>query len=95
MSTERDTVVARQKYVTNQVLDKRRSTPIYTRFTLDTEVHSSECRVRFKSIWIKELAKAEIANRTDDCMPSSPDVREIESLKSTCCDGGSEHRSSR
>ena len=82
MSTELDTSVVRQKYITNQVLDKDGRTPLCSRCALDTGA-SSECRAQFDIIWAKELAEAEIASRVADSIPSGPDAREVESFKST------------
>ena len=50
---------------------------------MDTEARSFEHQSRFESVWIKELAEAEIASPVDDGMSSGPDVREIESCMST------------
>ena len=85
-STEIDTSVARQKYITNQALDKHRRTPLCTRCAWDTGAH---CRARFEIIWTKELAEAETASHAADSIPSGPDVMEIESLKSTGATGQS------
>ena len=74
------TSVAGQKYVTNQVLDEHRRTPLRTRCAWDTGPH---CRARLEIIWTKELAEAETASHAADSILSSPDMREIESLKST------------
>ena len=41
------------------------------------------CRARFEIIWTKEFAETETANHAANSILSSPDVREIESLKST------------
>ena len=52
-----------------------------TRYTIgdgDTEVH---CRTRFESIWIKEFAEAEVANRTVDVVPIDPNVRGSEPVE--------------
>ena len=83
VSTERDTTVARQKYITNQALDKHRRTSLRTRRILRTEARALEHQSRFESAWIKELAEAEIASHTDDGMSSGPDVSEVESWMST------------
>ena len=77
MSTELDTLVVRQKYITNHALDKHGRTPLCTKCALDTGAHSSECRARFEIIWTKELAEAEIASRVADSIPSGPYVRKI------------------
>ena len=82
MSTELDTSVVRQKYITNQVLEKDGRIPLCSRCALDTGA-SSVCRARFDIIWTKELAGAEIASRVADSIPSGPDEREIKSFKST------------
>ena len=74
MSTELDTLAVRQKYITNQVLDKQGRMPLCTKCALGAEVHSSECRARFEIIWAKELAEAGIASRAADNIPSGPDV---------------------
>ena len=81
--TEFDAPAARQKYITNQGLDKHGRTPLCTRCVLGTGAHSSVCRARFENIWTKELAKAAVANRADDIIPKGPDVKESESLEST------------
>ena len=80
--TELDTTFARQKYITNQALDKHRRTSLRTRRILRTEARALEHQSRFGSVWIKELAEAEIASRTDDGVSSGPDVSEIESWMS-------------
>ena len=91
MSTERDTAVARQKYITNQALDKHRRTLLYTRRILVAEARALEQQSLFESVCIKELAEVEIASRADDGMSSGPDVNAIESWMSTeatellCC----------
>ena len=54
-----------------------------TRCALDTGAHSLECRARFDIVWTKELPEAETASRAADSIPSGPDVRELELLKST------------
>ena len=54
-STEIDTSVARQKYITNQALNEHRCTPLCTRCAWDIEVH---CRARLEIIWTKVFAKA-------------------------------------
>ena len=59
MSSERPTTVARQKYITNQALDKHRSTLPRTRRILVTEARVLEHQSRFECVWIKELAEAE------------------------------------
>ena len=41
------------------------------------------CRTRFEIIWTKELAEADTASHAADSILSSPDVRGIESLRST------------
>ena len=71
-STETDTSVARQKYITNQALSEHRRTPLCTRCAWDTEAH---CRTRFEIIWTKEFAEAELANRTVYAVPIDPNVR--------------------
>ena len=53
VSTDIDTSVARQEYITNQALDEHGCTTRYTRSDGDTEAH---CRTRGESIWIKEFA---------------------------------------
>ena len=73
MSTKRDTTVVRQKYTTNQALDKHRRTLFCTRRILSTEARSLEHQSRFENVWIQELAEAEIASRVDDGMSSGPD----------------------
>ena len=83
MRTEFDATAVRQKYITNQALDKHGRTPLCTRCALGTGAHSSECRARFEVTWTKELAEAEVASRADDSIPVGPDVKESESLKST------------
>ena len=80
--TELNTTFARQKYITIQALDKHRRTSLRTRRILRTEARALEHQSRFGSVWIKELAEAEIASRTDDGMSSGPDVSEIESWMS-------------
>ena len=72
--TEFDAPAARQKYITNQALDKHGRTPLCTRCALGTGAHLSECRARFEAIWTKELAEAEVASRADDSIPTGPDV---------------------
>ena len=71
------------RYITNQARDKHRRTLLCTRRILDTEARSLEDQSRFESVWIKELAGAEIASRAVDVMSSGPDVSEIESWMST------------
>ena len=80
MRTELDTSVARQKYITNQALDRRGRTPLCTRCSLDTGAYSPECRARLEIIWTKELAEAD---RAVGRIQSGPEVREIELLKTT------------
>ena len=77
-STEIDTSVDKQKYITNQVLDEHSRTPLCTKCAWDTGAH---CRARFEITWTEELAEAL------NSMLSSPDVKEIESLKSTGATG--------
>ena len=79
-STEIDTSVDKQKYITNQALDKHNRTPLCTNCAWDTGAH---CRARFGIVWTKEFAEAEAASHAVDSILSSPDVREIESFKST------------
>ena len=83
MITERDTTVARQKYITNQAVEKYRRTTLCTRCILDTQARSLEHQSRFESVWIKELAEAEVASSADDGMSSGPDVGELESWMNT------------
>ena len=83
MRTDFDAPGVRQKYITNQALDKHGRTPLCTRCALGTGAHSSECRARCEAIWTKELAEAEAANRADDSIPAGPEVKEIESLEVT------------
>ena len=71
-STEIDTSVARQKYITNQVLDEHSRTPLCTRCTWDTGAH---CQSRFEIIWTKELAEAETAGHAADSILSSPGAK--------------------
>ena len=63
--TEFDAPVTRQKFITNQLLDQHGRTPLCTRCSLGTGSHSSECRVRFESIWTKELVDAEVPIRAE------------------------------
>ena len=58
----------------------KRWTPLCTKCAWCTGAH---CRARFEISWTKELAEAETASHAGDSILSSPDVREIESLKST------------
>ena len=64
--TEFDTPAVRQKYITNQALNKHGRTPHCTRCALGTGAHTSECRARFEAMWTKELAEAQVANRAAD-----------------------------
>ena len=63
--TEFDAPLARQKYITNQMLDRHGRTPFCTRCSLGTGAHSSECLPRFEATWTEELAEAEVANRAE------------------------------
>ena len=63
--TEFDAPLTRQKYITNQILDQHRRTPLRTRCSMGTGSHLSDCRVRFESIVTKELAEAEVPIRTE------------------------------
>ena len=63
--TEFDAPLARQKYITNQMLDRHGRTPFCTRCSLGTGAHSSECPARFEATWTEELAEAEVANRAE------------------------------
>ena len=83
VSTERVTTVARQRYITKKALDKHKRTLLCTRRILVTDQCAVEHQSRFESVWIKELAEAEIASRADDGMSSGPDVSEVESWMST------------
>ena len=80
-----DTSVARQEYITNQVLDEHAFSTCYSRGDGDTEAH---CRTRFESIWIKEFAEAEVANRTVDVVPIDPNVRSSEPVEPAAAVGG-------
>ena len=77
-STDIDTSVDKQKYITNQVLDEHSRTPLCTKCVWDTRAH---CRARFELIWTKELAEEETASDAGESALLSPDVREIESFK--------------
>ena len=71
-------------------------TPLCTRCSLGTGSHSSDCRARFKVIWTKELAEAEVpiraeaedATRAVDAVPIDPNVREGESVEPAAAAGG-------
>ena len=63
--TEFDAPLARQKYITNQMLDRHGRTPFCTRCSLGTGAHSSECLPRFEATWTEELAETEVANRAE------------------------------
>ena len=52
-STEIDTSVDRQKYITNQALDKHKRAPLCTKCAWGTGAH---CRARFEIIWTNELS---------------------------------------
>ena len=67
--TEIDTSVARQKYITNQVLDEHSRAPLCTRCAWNTGAH---CRARSEVIGTKELAEAETASHAADSVLSSP-----------------------
>ena len=84
-STEIDTSVARQEYITNQALDEHGCTTRCTRVDRDTEAH---CRTRFESVWIKEFAEAEAANRTVDVVPIDPNSRGSEPVEPAAVVGG-------
>ena len=62
-STEIDTSVDKQKYITNQALKKHRRAPLCTRCAWDTGAH---CRTQFEIIWTKELAETETASDAGD-----------------------------
>ena len=68
-STEIDTSVGKQNYITNQALDKHRLAPLCTKCAWDTGAH---CRARFEIIWTKELAEAETASHAVDSILLSP-----------------------
>ena len=64
--------------------------------SLGTRSHSSECRARFKVIWTKELAEAEVpiraeaevAKRAVDAVPIDPNGRVSEPLEPAAAAGG-------
>ena len=78
MRTEFGAPAVRQKYITNQALNKHGRTPHCTRCALGTGAHSSEYRARFEDIWTKELAEAEVANRAADSISMGPNATESE-----------------
>ena len=84
-STDINTPVARQKYITNQVLDEHRRTPLCTRYARDVGAH---CRARFEIIWTKEFAEAEVANRTVDVVLIDPNMRSSEPVEPAAAAGG-------
>ena len=81
--TNLDAPLIRQKYITNQMLNKHGPTPLCTRCSLGTGSHSSDCRARFYSIWTEKLAEAEVPIRAEaevahpavDEVPIDPNVR--------------------
>ena len=77
-STEIDTSVARQKYITNQALNDHRRTALCTRCAWDT---GAQCRARFEIIWSKVIAAGDVANRTVDAVPIDPNVRVSEPVE--------------
>ena len=70
-STEIDTSADRQKYISNQALDKHRRAPLCTKSAWDT---GAQCRARFEINWTTELAEAETASHAVDSILSSPGV---------------------
>ena len=66
MSPDIGKSAVRQKYMTNQALDRHRRPPLSKMCALDTGAHSPECRARFEIIWIKELTEGEIARYAAD-----------------------------
>ena len=70
-STEIDTSVDRQKYITNQALHKHRRAPFCTKCAWDTGAH---CRARFQITCTKELAEVETSSHAVDSILSSPGV---------------------
>ena len=56
--------------------------------SLGTRSHSSECRARFRVIWTKELAEAEVAKRAVDAVPIDPNGRVSEPLEPAAAAGG-------
>ena len=67
-STEIDTSVDRQKYITNQALNEHKRTPLCTRCARDAGAH---CQARFENIRTKEFAGTETANHAADIIMSS------------------------
>ena len=105
--TELHAPLTRQKYITNQMLDKHGPTPLCTRCSLGTGSHSSDCRARFDSIWTKKLAEAEVPIRAEaevahcaaDEVPIDPNVSVSEPAGPAAAAGGQpfdggKHRSS-
>ena len=85
-STEIDTSVDRQKYITNQALNEHRRTPLCTRCAQEVGVH---CRSRFENIGSQEFAETETTHAADIILSSSGTTGQ------TVATGGSEHRSNR
>ena len=81
-STEIDTSVARQKYITNQALTEHRRTPLCTGIQEHIAEHD------FEIIWAKVFAEAEVANRTVDAVPIDPNVRVSEPVEPAAEAGG-------
>ena len=96
MRTEFDAPLTRQKYVTNQMLDKHGRKPCCARCSLVTGSHSSDCRARFEVMWTKELdeaegpirADAEVANRAVGAVPLDPNVRVSEPVEPAAAASG-------
>ena len=83
MRTEFDAPAVRQKHITNQALDKHGRTPLCTSLDWVQEHTRPSVELDSKPFGRKNFVEAEIASRADDSIPSGPNVREIESFKST------------